>query len=111
MTGIISLAIGCVQLSIFDCDVRRIPHHDMVLLSQDALQLLRLLQRVDGRCPALLNREPRLMRYALARTRPAVAVQQAIANRDIDGPAWRVSEPMDAAGVQRSDDEAEAGDG
>ena len=49
------------------------------------------------------------MRHALAGASPAVAVQQAIASCDIDSPAWCVFEPLDAAGVQRGDDEAEAG--
>src|SRR5262247_2637955 len=109
MTGIVTVAIRRIQLSILNRDVRQVPHYDMVLLPQDALQLQRLLQSVDRRCPALLSREPRLMRHALARACPAVAVQQAIASRNIDGPAWRIFEPLDTAGVQRGDDEAEAG--
>src|SRR5215510_1861288 len=111
MTCIVALALSRIQLSILDRDVRRIPHHDVVLLPQYTLQLLRLLQSVDRRRPALVSREPRLVRHALARARPAVAVQQAIASRDINGPAWRVFEPLDAAGVQRGNDEAEAGNG
>src|SRR5262249_33631999 len=54
VTSMIELAISRIQLSIFDRNVRRVPHHDMVLLPQDALQLLRLLQSIDRRCPALL---------------------------------------------------------
>src|SRR5215831_16847467 len=111
MTGIVALAVSRIQLSILDCDVRRVSHYDVVLQPQDALQLLGLLQSVDRRCPALLSREPRLMRHAIASAGLAVTVQQAIAGRNTNGPAWCLFEPLDATGMQRSDDEAEVGDG
>src|ERR1043166_5427170 len=111
MTGIVALAVSRIQLSILDCDVRRVSHYDVMLQPQDALQLLGLLQSVDRRCPALLSREPRLMRHAIASAGPAVAIQQAVAGRNIDGPAWRIFEPLDTAGVQRGDNEAETGNG
>src|SRR5262245_55662268 len=97
MAGRVALPVCLVQLLILDRDVGRIPHHDMVLLPQNAIEILQVLHAIRVPEPFSPSRMPCLTLEVEFLEAPPV--QQTIAHGYIEAKARRVAQGRELAGL------------
>src|SRR4029434_4317818 len=81
-----TVAIGLIEGTILDRDVRRIAHHGVVLLAENAIQLRQILHAIS-RANALT---PPVKPWLIVKVElvEASSMQQTISHRHVDAEAW-----------------------
>ena len=106
----VALPVGRVQRRVLDDDVRRVADHRVVLPPQDALHLGQVLAGVGVRQPGA-----RVVLGALEHAlggghAEALAMQQAVADGDVQLEVGRFGQAMHTADLERRHQQPEAGD-